>query len=137
LLQFTAVLGGLGCGWAADRFGRDRTLKGAWILGAAAVAGLALASSRESDIGFLAIAGFCVMGAQPVLNNRTAALYDTEVRSTGVGAQLGVGRIGGFLGPYVGGWIQQLYPGSAGLFLGVACALAGCALFIRLLDRPA
>jgi AAHS family 4-hydroxybenzoate transporter-like MFS transporter len=89
-----------------------------------------------TDIVFLSLAGFCVMGAQPVLNNRTAALYETEVRSTGVGAQLGVGRIGGFLGPYIGGWLQQLFPGSTALFFSVACALGGCAICIGLLDRP-
>ncbi len=135
LLQFAAVLGGIGCGWAADRAGRDRTLGASWMVGAAAVAGLALMSRRATDIVFLSAAGFCVMGAQPVLNNRTAALYDTEIRSTGVGAQLGVGRVGGFLGPYVGGWLQQLFPGSAALLLCVACALASCALCIQLLDR--
>ncbi len=137
LLQFAAVLGGIGCGWAADRAGRGRTLRMTWYVAAAAVAGLALLGGLVTDIVFLSIAGFCVMGAQPVLNNRTAALYDTEIRSTGVGAQLGVGRIGGFLGPYIGGWIQQLLPGSAALFLCVACALGGCALCIRLLDDDA
>jgi MFS transporter, AAHS family, 4-hydroxybenzoate transporter len=134
LLQFAAVLGGIGCGWVADRAGRDRTLRVTWIVAAAAVAGLALLRSHAADVLLLSIAGFCAMGAQPVLNNRTAALYDTEIRSTGVGAQLGVGRVGGFLGPYVGGWIQQLFPGSAALFLGVASALVGCALCIRLLE---
>ncbi|MGB6449707.1 MAG: MFS transporter [Steroidobacteraceae bacterium] len=137
LLQFAALVGGIGCGWTADRVGRDRTLRMTWILGAVAVAGLALLGGQAADIVFLSGAGYCVMGAQTVLNNRTAALYDTEIRSTGVGAQLGVGRIGGILGPYVGGWIQQLFPGSAALFVCVACALGGCALCIRLLDGRA
>ncbi|MGB6449942.1 MAG: MFS transporter [Steroidobacteraceae bacterium] len=134
LLQFAALVGGIGCGWTADRAGRDRTLRVTWILGAVAVAGLAVLGGQAADIVFLSMAGYCVMGAQTVLNNRTAALYDTEIRSTGVGAQLGVGRIGGILGPYVGGWIQQLFPGSAALFVCVACAVGGCALCIRLLD---
>ncbi len=134
LLQFAALVGGIGCGWAADRAGRDRTLRVTWTLGAAAVAGLALFGGQVADIVFLSIAGYCVMGAQTVLNNRTAALYDTEIRSTGVGAQLGIGRIGGILGPYVGGWIQQLFPGSTALFVCTACAVGGCALCIRLLD---
>ena len=135
VLQFAAVLGGLGCGWAADRSGRDRTLVATWILGAASVIALALIARPRADIVFLAIAGFCVMGAQPVLNNLTAALYETRIRSTGVGAQLGVGRLGGILGPYIGGWLQQLFPGSAALFMVMACALASCALLIRRLER--
>jgi MFS transporter, AAHS family, 4-hydroxybenzoate transporter len=130
VLQLAAVLGGLGCGWAADRAGRNRTLVASWALGAAAVIALALFASPALDVAFLASAGFCVMGAQPVLNNHTAALYQTRIRSTGVGAQLGVGRLGGILGPYIGGWLQQLFPGSAALFLVMACALAACALLI-------
>jgi len=137
VLQFAAVLGGLGCGWAADRAGRDRTLVASWMLGAAAVIALALITLPALDVVFLAIAGFCVMGAQPVLNNRTAALYETRIRGTGVGAQLGVGRLGGILGPYVGGWLQQLFPGSAALFLFMACALVSCALLIRRLENTA
>jgi MFS transporter, AAHS family, 4-hydroxybenzoate transporter len=135
VLQFAAVLGGLGCGWAADRAGRDRTLVASWALGAAAVVALGLVVVPGLDIIFLAIAGFCVMGVQPVLNNRTAALYETRVRSTGVGAQLGVGRLGGILGPYIGGWLQQLFPSSAALFLFMACALIACVLLIRRLER--
>lgn len=134
VLQLAAVLGGLGCGWAADRAGRDRTLVASWALGAAAVVALALIADPGFDIAFLACAGFCVMGAQPVLNNHTAALYETRIRSTGVGAQLGVGRLGGILGPYVGGWLQQLFPGSAALFVCLACALASCALLVRRLE---
>jgi MFS transporter, AAHS family, 4-hydroxybenzoate transporter len=135
LLQLMSLLGGIGCGWAADRAGRDRTMTVSWLLGAAAVAGLAMVALRATDLLFLSIAGFCIMGAQPVLNNRTAALYDTEIRSTGVGAQLGVGRLGGILGPYIGGWLQELFPGSTALFLTMAGALASCALCVRLLDR--
>jgi MFS transporter, AAHS family, 4-hydroxybenzoate transporter len=131
LLQFMAILGGLGCGWAADRAGRERTLWLSWTLGAAAIAALALLNSSATNLLFLAVAGFCVMGAQPVLNNLTAALYETGVRSTGVGAQLGVGRLGGILGPYVGGWLQQLFPGSLALFLFMACALAVGSFAIR------
>jgi MFS transporter, AAHS family, 4-hydroxybenzoate transporter len=134
LLQLTAVLGGLGCGWIADRVGRDRTLIVSWVCGAAAIAALAIFSAPATDVVLVSIAGFCVMGAQPVLNNRTAALYDTEVRSTGVGAQLGVGRLGGILGPYIGGWLQQLLPGPAALLLCMAGTVASCALCLRLLQ---
>ncbi len=135
VLQFAAVLGGLGCGWAADRAGRDRTLVTSWSLGAAAMVALALVPAPALDMAALTVAGFCIMGAQPVLNNRTAALYETEIRSTGAGAQLGVGRLGGILGPYIGGWLQQLFSGSAVLFVFMACALAACALLIRRLDQ--
>jgi AAHS family 4-hydroxybenzoate transporter-like MFS transporter len=51
---------------------------------------------------------------------------------------LGVGRLGAILGPFSTGLLQQVYPGSFGLFaaIGVAVLLGACAiLFAR--PRPA
>jgi AAHS family 4-hydroxybenzoate transporter-like MFS transporter len=67
-------------------------------------------------------AGFCILGGQNVLNNFTAASYDTEVRGTAVGMMLGVGRAGGILGPFVTGLLQQNSPGTAGLFMAIGAA---------------
>ena len=48
------------------------------------------------------IAGWCVVGGQPGLNALSASYYPTYLRSTGVGAGLGVGRLGAIVGPYIG-----------------------------------
>ena len=136
LLQFAAILGGLGLGWAADRFDRRRVLVFSWVLAAAAIAGLALVNGRWTDIAFVSTAGFFAMGAQTVLNNLTASFYATEIKSTGVGVELGVGRLGGILGPYVVGWLKQLFPGSMAMFSAMAVTVALCALAIALLRRP-
>ncbi|MEO8466039.1 MAG: MFS transporter [Gammaproteobacteria bacterium] len=45
------------------------------------------------------IAGWCVVGGQPGLNALSASYYPTYLRSTGVGAGLGIGRLGAILGP--------------------------------------
>jgi MFS transporter, AAHS family, 4-hydroxybenzoate transporter len=47
------------------------------------------------------IAGWCVVGGQPGLNALAASYYPTYLRSTGVGAGLGVGRIGAIVGPSI------------------------------------
>ena len=75
-------------------------------------------------------AGFCILGGQNILNNFTAASYDTEVRGTAVGMMLGVGRAGGILGPFITGLLQQHTPGTAGLFvaIGAASFIGGCAI---------
>jgi AAHS family 4-hydroxybenzoate transporter-like MFS transporter len=44
-----------------------------------------------------------VVGAQGAVNALAAGYYPTRLRSTGVGAGLGVGRTGGIVGPYVAG----------------------------------
>ena len=135
LLQFMAIIGGVACGIAADRMNRLHVLVASWVIAALAVGGLAAMNVHWTNIAFVAVAGFFIMGAQPVLNNFVASLYDTEIRSTGVGWELGVGRLGGILGPYIGGWLQQLYGGANSMFFAMALALAVSALIIPLAIR--
>jgi AAHS family 4-hydroxybenzoate transporter-like MFS transporter len=135
LLQAAALVGGLGCGWAADHIDRRRFLMSIWVLSAVAIAGLGVSRAHITNVIFITVAGFCVMGAQPVLNNFTAALYETEVRSTGVGAQLGIGRLGGILGPYFAGLIQERFGGDGAMFFALAGAIAISVLSLALL-RP-
>ena len=58
------------------------------------------------------VAGWCVVGGQPAINALSATFYPTYLRSTGVGAGLGVGRTGAIIGPYLGGILlaQQWTP---------------------------
>ena len=135
LLQFMAILGGVGCGWIADRVDRRIVLIASWLIGAAAITGMALVNLHWANIAFISIAGFMIMGAQPVLNNFTASLYETEVRSTGVGVQLGVGRLGGILGPYILGWLQQIYGGAGPMFAAMGAAAALSALCLGVLGH--
>jgi AAHS family 4-hydroxybenzoate transporter-like MFS transporter len=45
------------------------------------------------------IAGVCVVGGQAAINSLSATYYPTELRATGIGAGLGVGRMGAIIGP--------------------------------------
>ena len=65
----------------------------------------------RKNLLIVAGAGFCVFGAQHVLNNFTAGSYDTSVRASGIGMMLGIGRIGAILGPFVAGLLQQAIGG--------------------------
>jgi MFS transporter, AAHS family, 4-hydroxybenzoate transporter len=47
--------------------------------------------------------GILVQGAQAGLNALAAELYPQEIRSTGIGWALGVGRVGSITGPVCGG----------------------------------
>lgn len=135
LIQFMAFAGSLVCGFYADRSGGTRGAMAVWwVGGAVSVTILALFNIHALNVIFVAASGFCILGGQNILNNFTAASYDTEVRGTAVGMMLGVGRLGGILGPYITGWLLQLRLGSAGLFaaIGVAVLLgAGAILFAR------
>jgi len=59
------------------------------------------------------MAGFCVVGGQGAVNGLAATYYPTNLRSTGVGSGLGVGRVGGIAGPSIArfllmaGWMPR------------------------------
>jgi AAHS family 4-hydroxybenzoate transporter-like MFS transporter len=63
-----------------------------------------------------------VIGAQHVLNNFTANSYETGLRASGVGMELGVGRVGAILGPYVIGLLQQATGGPDAVFWAISGA---------------
>jgi AAHS family 4-hydroxybenzoate transporter-like MFS transporter len=136
LIQAMAFVGSLLCGSIADRTHQPRLAMAAWWVGGAIALGtLALVNDHISNFVCVGLAGFCILGGQNVLNNFTASIYDTEVRGTGVGMMLGVGRLGGILGPYTTGLIQQATPGSIGLFAAIAVAVLLGAVAI-LFARP-
>jgi MFS transporter, AAHS family, 4-hydroxybenzoate transporter len=138
LIQAMAFVGSLLCGYIADRGGKDREAMAVWWLGgAASVSILALLNIHALNVICVGAAGFCILGGQNVLNNFTAASYDTEVRGTAVGMMLGVGRAGGILGPYITGLLQQHAPGTAGLFVAIGVAsLIGAIAIVFASPRP-
>jgi MFS family permease len=131
LMQIMSFVGGLVCGYYADRIGSSRwTLTCWWALGGAAVLTLIFFNVHILNVVCTAAAGFFIIGAQYVLNNFTAASYETDVRATGVGMLLSVGRVGAILGPFVVGALQQIYPGPTAMFvaIGGAALLAAAAI---------
>jgi AAHS family 4-hydroxybenzoate transporter-like MFS transporter len=104
LLQVGGTLGAYGLAWAIARKGFMPTLVVTFFL-----ATISVALIGQPGLGFATVsvivfvAGWCIVGGQPGLNTLAATYYPTSARSTGVGAALGVGRLGAIIGPYVGG----------------------------------
>jgi AAHS family 4-hydroxybenzoate transporter-like MFS transporter len=132
LMQATSFVGGLTLAMLADRgiAATPRLLGAWWIIGGIAVGALVFVNGHAFNFAIVAIAGFCVIGAQHVLNNFTANSYETNFRASGVGMELGVGRIGGILGPYVIGWLQQITGGPEAVFWAISGAAIIAALVI-------
>ena len=131
LMQIMSFVGGLVLGHLVDRFGRSRGLLGLWwALGGCAVLTLVFFNDHLVNVTCVAAAGFFSIGAQFVLNNFTATAYDTNVRATAVGMELGVGRVGAILGPFVAGALQQTYQSALPMFISIGCAalVAGCVI---------
>jgi MFS family permease len=136
LMQIMSFVGGMVCGAIADRRGSSRGMLTVWWgLGGISVWALILLNTHATNFLFTAAAGFFTIGAQFVLNNFTAAAYQTNVRATGLGMQLSVGRIGAILGPFVAGALQQIYQGPTAMFLAIGTASIVAAAAIASLGR--
>lgn len=134
LLQIMSFIGGLACGAVADRLGSSRgALAVWWIAGGCAMLSLFYADSHLANLLCIAAAGFFVVGPQFVLNNLTAQSYETGMRASAVGMELGVGRIGAILGPLMIGALQQVFGSSGVIFIAIGCAALAAAGAIRLL----
>jgi MFS transporter, AAHS family, benzoate transport protein len=105
VLNAGAVVGALIVSRLADRMGPRPTI--ATSFGLAVVCMIALALHPEGALLYLFVigAGFGAMGTQILVNGFVGGYYPAHARATGLGWSLGLGRIGGILGPLVGGWI--------------------------------
>ena len=101
-----AIVSTLVLGPAITRFGAGRVLATSFVIGAISIAVVGGAHLPYGwTLAVLAVAGGGFVGSQLGLNGFAAAIYPTEVRSTGIGWALGVGRLGGILGPVIGGML--------------------------------
>lgn len=69
---------------------------------------------------FVFAAGFGVPGSQAGLNALSATYYPTDLRATGVGAGLGIGRFGSIVGPFIAGTLLLHHWTAHDLFLAAA-----------------
>lgn len=132
LMQALSFVGGLTLAMLADRgmAATPRLLSIWWVVGGIAVGSLVFFNGHAFNVAMVSVAGFCVIGAQHVLNNFTANSYETGFRASGVGMELGVGRVGAILGPFVTGLLQQVTGGPAAVFWAIGGAAIVAALVI-------
>jgi AAHS family 4-hydroxybenzoate transporter-like MFS transporter len=119
LLQVGALLGTLLCGTTLDRFGGNAVLVPAYVLGAASNAAIGVFSSTSLPLTTLAVilAGAGIIGGQTAANALAAGAYPTQIRSTGVGWALGIGRVGSIIGPLVAAGLLMAHVSVRGIFL--------------------
>ena len=122
-----------------DRFGPYAVVAGLFALSAVSV--VLMAKILVAPVAWLTIAvslfvGFCLSGGQKANNALSVYFYPTALRGTGIGWSLGIGRIGGVLGPFVAGVLLTIgwspsdlfYLASIPMVLGLL-AIAGMGLF--------
>ena len=120
LMSLGGVLGGSALGWAAPRFGLVRLLIVA-MLGTSVtfiLFGFAVGLPALQSTAFLA--GICVFGGIVGLYALLARSYPPELRVTGTGLAIGIGRGGAVVGPLLGGFLI-----AAGTSIPLAIGIVG------------
>ncbi len=135
-LQIGAAIGTLMLGVLLNRL-RPLTMACLIYLGLlAALAALGMASEFSSMLVAGFAAGMFATGGQGVLYALAPLFYRTQVRATGVGTAVAVGRLGAMSGPLLAGKMLALGTGTAGVMLASAPGIVvACVAVFYLLGR--
>ncbi|MEI9852473.1 MAG: 3-(3-hydroxy-phenyl)propionate transporter MhpT [Sphingomonas sp.] len=130
--------GSLLAGWGMEGARRRHTVL--ICFGGVIVALTALALTPANFVLVLvagAVVGGTVMGTQAILYGLAPAQYPVEVRGTGVGAAVAVGRLGSVAGPLLAGLLLAAGKDSAQILMGIApIAILGGLATLYLVGAP-
>jgi MFS transporter, AAHS family, benzoate transport protein len=112
VLNGGAVIGALAGSRVADTFGPKPVVAGCFLIGSISIALLTINVPVGVLLALVAIVGLGTSGTQTLIYGFVANYYRTSVRGAGVAWCAGFGRLGGVVGPLLGGLLI-----SAGLAL--------------------
>lgn len=114
-------------GYFSSKYGLKKTLGVILVLTGVLMASFGLFIGSDVILLILALLGFGIQGGFVGLYALSARLYPTEFRTTGVGWAMGAGRLGGIVGPMIGGLLIGGGLGIATNFLifAIPAALSG------------
>jgi benzoate transport len=98
-----AVAGIVFLGYLASHIGLSKLIGTFLSTAAVGMIIFAFADGADNLILYLLVIGFLLQGGFTGLYAVAAKIYPTELRSTGLGWAIGLGRFGAVVGPYVGG----------------------------------
>lgn len=124
-LNLGGAIGPFALAWLMVRVGSRATLATYFLSGALCMLLIGQFSDSPQQVLILTFfAGFFVFGTQSGINVLATNIYPTDVRTTGVGWALGIGRIGTVLAPLITGVLVAMQLGMPVYFGVFAAALA-------------
>jgi MFS transporter, AAHS family, 4-hydroxybenzoate transporter len=139
-LQLAGTIGAFALGWAVHRVGFVPVLATGFLVACVNVALIGQPGLAVLPMFIVvALAGWGIVGGQAGVNAMSATYYPTDLRATGVGAGLGMGRMGAIIGPWVAGQLLALHWSSQQLFLAAAVPALLSSVFMlgmRFLIKP-
>ncbi|GAA3667940.1 MFS transporter [Microbacterium marinilacus] len=138
-LAIGGAVGSVLYGALAARLPRERLLLVFLLLSAAAIVVFVLSTAVLAlAFGLGVVVGLLVNGCIAGLYTVAPTRYGTDVRATGVGAALGVGRAGAILAPIAAGALLEAGWTNVALYSSTAALLVvGAAAILLLARRPA
>ena len=103
VFNFGAIVGIPIQGWLSTRFGLSKTVGYLLVITSIFLASFGFFKGSDLMIINLFLLGFGVQAGFVGLYAIAASIYHAKIRTTGVGWAVGLGRIGGILGPVLGG----------------------------------
>lgn len=120
-VQAGGAIGTVALGLVLQRVGFVPVLTACFAVAAVSLAVIGLPGLPLSALMAVAfLTGWAVFGGQPGVNALAATCYPTDLRSTGIGAGLGVGRFGAILGPLLAGELMLRQWSNEALFQAAA-----------------
>ena len=138
VLNGGAIIGGLAASWLADRHGPRVIVASSFVLATLALVSITISPPLALMVLLVAAAGMGTIGTQVLLYGFVSNYYETGARAAGVAWCAGFGRLGGILGPVIGGFLVAagLEADTSFLVFG-GIALAGAALTLAVPRSPA
>jgi MFS transporter, AAHS family, 4-hydroxybenzoate transporter len=143
-LQVGGTVGSLALCWWLQR-ARFLAIAILFVIAVPVVGSIGYAGISSSTALLVAtfFAGFLVLGIQSGVNVVGAMIYPTSLRANGSGWQLGIGRLGAIIGPFVGAFFASLPVTQLYMWSAIPFALGAVVCFIiyqlnaaRLRARP-
>jgi AAHS family 3-hydroxyphenylpropionic acid transporter len=138
--NWASVVGALVFGKLVDRIDARTPLTLAYVGLIGSLLALSASHGIASTVWLSGAAGFFLLGANYALYGVAATYYPQDVRGTGSGASVGVGRIGAIIGPLLAGFLLNAGTSASGVvaYLVPVAAVAGAAVFaLSFWRRPA
>lgn len=107
-LNFGAIIGALVGGWASDRWSAKNVTIVYFAIAGIVLTALGFGANMFVLYLLIGIAGGATIGTQIITNSFASQYYPFNIRSTGVGWALGIGRIGALVGPIMGGVLLSM-----------------------------
>jgi len=130
------ILGALLTASAVDRLGVERVLTYTVAFGAVCVLSIGLLEPRFLSLSVIICgAGVGIGGCQAGLNSLSGRIYPPQIRTTGAGWALALGRVGAILGPLLGGLLLGLGFRPKEIFVVAAVPAFAVTVLMAILGR--